>query len=124
MEDGSGVSTVFGIFWILIWLAVVVISIAGMWKTFEKAGQPGWAAIIPIYNLYVITQIVGRPWWWLLLALIPIVNLVALIVLSIDMAKAFGKGAGFGIGLAFLPFIFYPILGFGDPAYQGSPAPA
>lgn len=120
MEDGSGV----GVIGWLIYLVVIVVWIAGMWKVFEKAGQPGWAAIIPIYNLYVLTQVVGRPWWWLIIALIPLVNIIALFVLNIDLAKAFGKGAGYGVGLALLPFIFYPMLGFGDPGYQGAAAAA
>jgi hypothetical protein len=92
-----------------------------MWKVFTKARQPGWASIIPIYNLYVWCKIVGRPWWWILLMLIPLVNFIILIILSIDLAKSFGKGAGFGIGLALLGIIFWPILGFGSAQYQGPP---
>jgi hypothetical protein len=102
---------------LLIQLAIVVAVIAGVWKTFAKAGQPGWAAIIPIYNVYILLKIANRPWWWLLLMLIPLVNLVIAIIVAIDVAKAFGKGAGFGIGLALLGFIFYPILGFGSATY-------
>ncbi len=106
---------------VIIWLAIMVVVIAGLWKTFEKAGQPGWGAIIPIYNLYLLTVIAGKPWWWLLLMFIPIVGLVIAIILSIAVAERFGKGAGFGIGLALLGFVFYPILGFGDAQYQGAP---
>lgn len=106
----------------LIFLAIIVIAIAGMWKTFTKAGQPGWAAIIPIYNVYILLKIAGRPAWWLIvILLIPIVNFLMLILVSIDVAKAFGKGAGFGVGLAILGFIFFPILGFGDAQYHGAP---
>ncbi len=104
---------------LLIYLAILIVIIASFWKVFTKAGRPGWASIIPIYNLIVMLQIVGRPWWWILLMLIPIVSLVIAIIVSIDMAKSFGKGTGFGIGLALLGFIFYPILGFGDAKYQG-----
>src|SRR6266545_4236027 len=93
-----------------------------MWKVFTKAGQPGWASIIPIYNLYIWCKIVGRPWWWILLMLIPFVNFIILIILCIDTAKSFGKGAGFGIGLALLGIIFWPILGFGSAQYQGAAA--
>lgn len=107
---------------LLIYLAIFIVIIASFWKVFTKAGQPGWASIIPIYNLIVMLQIVGRPWWWILLLLIPIVSLVIAIIISIDMAKSFGKGAGFGIGLALLGFIFYPILGFGSATYQGPSA--
>lgn len=104
---------------LVIQLAIIILIIASFWKVFTKAGKPGWASIIPIYNIIVMLQIVGRPWWWLLLLLIPIVGLVIAIIVSIDMAKSFGKGAGFGIGLALLGFIFYPILGFGSATYQG-----
>ena len=99
-------------------LAFLVLIIAGYWMTFTKAGEPGWASIIPIYNLIVLFRIGGKPWWWVLLLLIPLVNLVVGIIVSIDVAKNFGKGLGFAIGLAFLPMIFYPILGFGDARYQ------
>jgi hypothetical protein len=108
-----------GLLVLVIQLAIVVLIIAGIWKVFVKAGHPGWAAIIPIYNIYILTQIAGRPWWWLLLFLIPFVNLVAAIVIGVDVAKSFGKGTGFGVGLALLGFIFYPILGFGSAQYQG-----
>lgn len=101
-------------------LAIVVIVIAGLWKVFVKAGKPGWAAIVPIYNIIVILEIVGKPLWWILLFLIPIVNLVMAILVCIELAKCFGKGAGFGIGLALLGFIFFPILGFSDAQYQGA----
>jgi hypothetical protein len=108
---------------VVIEIAVIVFVIAGVWKTFVKAGQPGWSAIIPVYNLYVLTQIASRPGWWVLLLFVPIVNIVIGIVLAIDVAKAFGKGTGFGLGLALLSFIFYPILGFGDATYQGGASP-
>ena len=111
----SPVSTIVG-------LLIALLVIVAMWKVFTKAGQPGWASIIPIYNLYVWCKIVGRPWWWILLMLIPLVNFIILIILCIDMAKSFGKGAGFGIGLALLGVIFFPILGFGSAKYQGAAA--
>jgi hypothetical protein len=106
------------VFWI-VYCAVVILLIASVWKVFSKAGQPGWAAIIPIYNIYVICKIAGRPGWWLLLMLIPFVNFVIAIILNIDVAKNFGKGVGFALGMVFLPFIFWPILGFGSAQYQG-----
>lgn len=109
---------------ITLYLALIVFMIASVWKVFVKAGQPGWACIIPIYNLYVMTQIAGKPAWWLILFFIPFVNLIIGILLGIEIAKAFGKGAGFGLGLTFLGFIFYPILGFGDAEYQAQPAQA
>jgi hypothetical protein len=108
----------------LIGLVVGLLIIVSMWKVFSKAGQPGWAAIIPIYNFYVLCKVAGRPGWWLLLMLIPFVNFIILIIVSIDVAKNFGKGAGFGLGLAFLGIIFWPILAFGSAQYQGGGAAA
>ncbi len=107
---------------IIFWVAIAILMIAAMWKVFEKAGEPGWAAIIPIYNAIVLLKIAGRPIWWIILFIIPLVNFVVAIIVAIDVANRFGKGTGFGIGLALLPFIFYPILGFGDARY--SPAPS
>ncbi len=108
----------------ILYLAIIVLCIAGVWKTFVKAGQPGWAAIIPIYNLIVLLQIAGRPIWWIILFLIPCVQIVMIFIVDIDVAKKFAKGAGFGVGMALLPFIFFPILGFGDAKYQGATPPA
>ena len=104
---------------ILIILAVVVFIIAAMWKIFEKAGQPGWAAIVPIYNCYVLLKIVGKPGWWLLLFLIPIVNYVFIIWTYNMLSKSFGKEEGFTVGLVLLGIVFFPILGFGDAKYLG-----
>ena len=87
-----------------------------------KAGQPGWACIVPIYNIYILLRIAGRPGWWLILYLIPLVSIVVAVIVAIDIAKAFGKGTGFGLGLAFLGFIFFPILAFGDAKYGGGSA--
>ncbi len=114
-------------FWI-IWCAVIVIEIAAMWKVFTKAGQPGWAAIIPIYNGIVILQIAGKPIWWILLYLIPIVNIIIAIIVLHSFARNFSKGVGFMLGLIFLGFIFFPILAWGDAEYLGpeggTPSPA
>ena len=104
---------------LIIPLAIAVLMIASMWITYTKAGKPGWACLVPFYNLFVMLEIVGRPWWWLLLMLIPLVNIVLAIIIHIDLAKSFGKGAGFGIGLSFLGFIFFPMLAFGDSTYEG-----
>jgi hypothetical protein len=111
------------LFWIC-YFAVIILLIAAIWKVFSKAGQPGWAAIIPIYNVYIMCKVAGRPGWWVLLMLIPFVNLIIAIILNIDIAKRFGKGVGFAIGMIILPFIFWPILGFGSAQYQGGAAPA
>lgn len=119
--QGKACGPVFWICWIF-WLAFAILMIAACWKIFTKAGQPGWAAIIPIYNWYVLCKIVGRPGWWVILLLIPFVNFIIGIILCIDLAKSFGKGVGFGIGLILLGVIFFPILGFGSAQYQGPAA--
>lgn len=108
-----------GIGFIVIILAVVVLMIAAMWKIYEKAGQPGWAAIVPIYNLYILLKIVGKPGWWLILFLIPIVNYVFIIWTYNMLSKSFGKDEGFTAGLVLLGPVFFPILGFGDARYLG-----
>jgi hypothetical protein len=109
----------FGILGSIIPLAIAIFFIYVGWQLYEKADQPGWAAIIPIYNIIVMLRIIGRPWWWLILMLIPIVQIYPLIMIPIDLAKSFGKGTGFGIGLLLLGIIFYPILALGDAEYQG-----
>ncbi|WP_201764623.1 DUF5684 domain-containing protein [Salinarchaeum sp. Harcht-Bsk1] len=106
----------------MVYLAFIAIVIGGTWKTFTKAGEPGWAAIIPIYNVYVMLKIGGNEWWWLLVMLVPLVNIYAAYVMFKGVAEAFGNGLGFTLGLWFLGFIFWPLLGFGDYQYQGTPA--
>ena len=106
----------------LIILAFAIFFIYANWKVFEKAGQPGWACIIPIYNMYIMLKIANKPGWWLLLMLIPLVNFIVVIIMNVSFAEAFGKGVGFGLGLTFLGFIFVPILAFDESQYQASPA--
>lgn len=118
---GSPLGAIFsgvGVFFAL--LGVVVI--AGLWKVFTKADRKGWKSLIPFYNTYVLLKIVGRPGWWLLLYFIPVVNVIVAIIHMNDLSKSFGKGAGFTIGLIFLPFVFAPILGFGKAQYVGPSA--
>jgi len=119
---GSGALAAFLGAYFLFILVIWVISIAGMWKTFEKAGKPGWAAIIPIYNIVIMLEIVGKPMIWILWLIIPCVNIVFSIWLTNLVSKSYGKSEGFTIGLIFLPFIFWPILGFGDARYLGPSA--
>jgi hypothetical protein len=104
---------------VLIVLIVVLIPLIGMWKLFEKANKPGWAAIIPIYNLVIFMEIIGKPWWWLLLWLIPYLNIIWIIWGWNLMVKSFGKTEAFTIGVILLSIIFIPILGFGDSKYIG-----
>ena len=102
---------------LILYLGFIVFIIASFWKTFEKASQPGWAAIVPFYNYYIMAKIGGVKNWWLIF--IPLVNIYIIFVIMIAIAKSFGKSTGFGIGLIFLGFIFFPILGFGDATYKG-----
>jgi hypothetical protein len=111
----------------ILYIAIIVFFIYCMWRIFVKAGKPGWTAIVPIYNVLVELEIVGRPWWWLLLMFVPGVNVVVGIIIMLDLARVFGRSSSFGIGLILLPFIFIPILGLGDAEYlepnAGQPLP-
>ncbi|OGS41323.1 MAG: signal peptidase I [Euryarchaeota archaeon RBG_13_31_8] len=115
-DYGASVGMIVGY---LFYIAIAVFILVCMWKIFTKAGKPGWAAIIPIYNTLVELQILGRPWWWLLLMFVPVVNFVISIIIIFDLAKVFGKSTGFGFGLLFLSFIFIPILAFSNAKYVG-----
>ncbi len=120
----TAVAGAFAVYMVVV-IAIAVLMVVAMWKMFTKAGKPGWASIVPIYNLVVLFQIVGMNPWLILLSLIPFVGSVAMFILSImlaiKLAKAFGKGTGFAVGLIFLGPIFYLILGFGDAQYVGIP---
>ena len=121
--DGGGEGGAIFLVSPIIGLVFLVVMLAGAWKTFAKAGKPGWACIIPIYNVIVMCEIAGRPLWWaLVISFIPCVIPIMGLILMIDFAKSYGKGAGFGIGLLLLGFIFYPMLGFGDAKYIGPAA--
>lgn len=100
-------------------LALTILVIAGNWKVFEKAGVAGWKCLIPIYNLYLLIVIAGKPWWWLILMFIPIVSVVIYLLAMLALAERFGKGPLFGVGLFFLPIIFFPLLGFDSSEYRG-----
>src|SRR5690606_16586713 len=95
-EPGAA-ETVGGFVGGLLYLGFIVVLIAAMWKIFTKAGKPGWAAIVPFYNIIVLLEIVGRPLWWFVMLLIPLVNIVFAFLLTIDLAKSFGKGIGFAM---------------------------
>jgi hypothetical protein len=109
----------------VIWLlpafavALSLLLIAAFWKIFTKAGQPGWASIIPVYNAFVLLRIVGLPSWWFWVLCCPLANLYAIVKLSHGLSKSFGKGSGFTFGLIVLSLVFYPILGFGGAPYLG-----
>ena len=103
---------------LMLQLILIVVSIVALWKLFTKAGKPGWASIIPIYNSLVLIDIAGKPMWWFLLMFIPIVNIVISVMVMIGLAKNFGRGVGTVIGLIFLPLIFMLILAFGSAEYN------
>ncbi len=103
----------------LLYFGIIVLIISARWKVFSKAGQPGWASIIPIYNIYVMTKIAGKPGWWVLMMFIPIVNIVYLIWMYNMISKSFGKDEGFTVGMLFLGIVFWPILAFGSAQYIG-----
>jgi hypothetical protein len=104
---------------LIISLVIAILLIAAMWKVNTKAGQPGWATIVPIYNVVVLCRIAGKPGWWVVLTFIPVVNFVILIILYNGISSSFGHGLGFTAGLLLLPFIFFPILAFGNSQYVG-----
>lgn len=104
----------------LFFLGYLVLMVISLWKLFEKAGKEGWAALIPIYNLIVLLQIVGKPdWWALLMLLMPITHLIFLPWTYNMLSKSFGKDEGFTVGLILLGIVFFPVLAFGDAEYQG-----
>jgi len=111
--------------YLVIVIPIVLIAIVAIWRVFTKAGQPGWAVLIPFYNLYVYSQVVKRPGWWMLLyfaSIIPVVGSLAVLFVSIidslRLAKLFGKSSGFGVGIILLGVVFLPILAFGDADYD------
>ncbi|PSQ41998.1 signal peptidase I [Halobacteriales archaeon SW_7_68_16] len=112
---GAGLAVI-----LLLSVVIFLFTAVGLWKVYTKAGEPGWAAFIPIYNFIVLLRITNNPIWYVVLFIIPIVQFIAAIKVTLDLADVFGKGLLYAIGLAFLPMIFFPLLGFGDARYQGS----
>jgi len=119
--EAAGIFAIFSALLIPI-LIVAAIMIVAHWKIYEKAGKPGWAAIIPIYNLIILLEIVGKPLWWIILFFIPCVNIVFLVWVTNLLSKSFGQSEGFTVGLLLLSVVFYPILGFGNYKYLGPSA--
>ena len=115
----AGVVGAFYVIWILVCLAIVVVSVVSLWKIFEKAGKPGWGALIPYYNYYVLYEISFGNGWLFLLLFVPCVNVVFSVMQQFKLATAFGKDIAYGFGLLFLPIIFLPMLAFGDAKYVG-----
>ncbi len=108
----------------IFYLVVIAILIISQWKVFSKAGKPGWAALIPFYNIYVLIKVAGMSGWWLLALFVPFLNLIAIILITHKISEAFGHGVGFTLGLLFLPIIFWPIFAFGSSEYQPDQASA
>jgi len=105
---------------LITYVLVILLIIVARWRMFEKAGEPGWATLIPIYGTIVMLRIIGKPTWWFIMFLIPFVNFIYLIWAINLLSKSFGKDEGFTVGMIFLPFVFYPILGFGGAQYMGA----
>ncbi len=116
VECPEWLGSVFTGFWLFYFVFIILIIVA-QWKIFQKAGKPGWACLIPIYNIIVLLEIIKKPVWWIFLFFVPFVNIIIGIVMVYNLSKAFGKGTGFTLGILFLPFIFLPILGFGKSVY-------
>lgn len=103
----------------VLWLAITIVLIVAAWRLFEKAGRPGWASLIPIYNTIVMLQITGQSGWWILGLFVPFLNFFVIIRLIFNLATVFGRSVAFGFGLLFLAPIFLCILAFGDARYVG-----
>jgi hypothetical protein len=112
---------VFGGAFMMFLLFIVILTVAGMWKMFAKAGQPGWAAIVPFYNMIILAKMAGKPAWWFILMLIPFVSFIIWIIIALEITKRFGRGTGTAIGLILLPPIFVCVLGFGSAQYNPAP---
>ena len=109
----TGAIAAMGLFFWILSMALGILKIISLWKIFKKAGKPGWASIVPIYNIYIMCEIAEKEWWYILLLCVPFVNIYAIIVLYNGMAKKFGKGGGFVVGMILLPVVFFPMLAFG-----------
>lgn len=123
VDSGAGAAAgaaIFGLGFLVFGLLFMLLMVASIWKIFVKAGEPGWAALIPIYNTVVLLKIINKPIWWLVLTFIPGLNFIIFITMFMDLAKKFGKGSGFGIAMFLFPFIFLPLLAFSDSRYQAA----
>lgn len=100
---------------LLLGLAVVAVTLTSFWRLFQRAGEPGWATLVPIYNAVVLLRVAQRPLWWVLLMAVPLVNVAVLVAVNIALSHRFGRSTAFGVGLSLLPFVFLPLLAFGEP---------
>jgi hypothetical protein len=123
LQRGDAGDAMAGLIAGLLGLAIAVVYIVAAWRVFQKAEQPGWGVLIPFYNLYLLMKIVGRPWWWMLLMLVPLLNIVIPIIVAVDLARSFGRSTLFGVILLWLlGAIGFLILGFGSARYVGPAA--
>jgi len=122
MEPTAVVNPMIGIVLAVVWLGFILLMLVSGWKVYAKADQPGWGALVPIYNLILMCKIAGKPGWWVLLCFIPVVNFIIAIMLMLGLAKNFGKSTGFAIGLILLAPIFLPILAFDNSKYVAATA--
>jgi len=120
-NNAGGIMAIMGSLMLIIFALTLIIIIA-YWKIFTKAGKPGWAAIIPIYSGIVLLEIVGKPIWWIILFLIPGVNIIIAIIVIHRLSIAFGKDIGMTLLLLLIPIVGYPVLAFGDAKYIGPAA--
>ena len=118
----AGIGAFFTFFLFLCIAAWVVLVIVAQWKIFKKAGKDGWKALIPVYNSYTMLQILNMEPMLCFLSLVPGAQFMLGIVMSVKLAKSFGKGTGFAVGLILLAPIFEKILGFGDAKYKQLPS--
>ena len=116
----SGPLIAFFAIFFLLYIGVIALMIIAMWKIFVKANQPGWAVIVPFYNYYVMVEIAKKPTWWFGMMFVPLANIVFIIMIINGLVKNFGKSEGFTVGVIFLPYVFFPILAFGDAKYIDS----
>src|SRR6266496_2405011 len=115
----AGVLLVVIMLYFVVIATVVILSAVGMWKAFTKAGKPGWAAIVPIYNTIVMCEIAGAPLWWVIMLFVPLANIVFMVMLTYYFVKSYGKDTGFAVLTIFFPAIMYPVLGFSKAHYVG-----
>jgi hypothetical protein len=111
------------LFFFLIYFGTIALMIISMWKVYEKANKPGWAALVPVYNLIIMLEIAKKPTWWVAMYFVPFANIVFMIMTLNGVSKNFGKDEGFTVGLVLLSFVFWPILAFSDARYVDSKLP-
>lgn len=119
-SSAAGAGALFG----AAFFGFVLLITAALWRLFAKAGRPGWACLIPIYNVVVLLQIIGRPWWYAGFMVTPPTAAVVTVILVFGTSRSFGKGWPFALGMLLLPFVFLPILAFGGASYVGPMGPS